>query len=84
MSLDEDSLVLTANVPDDDPGSLEYNWFVPSQPFRVTDSSQPNAKILDFSDPDLKVSLTIIDAAANDFSDTRSCSWQGNPTVCEF
>ncbi len=84
MSLDEDSLVLTADVPDDDPDSLEYNWFVPSQPFRVTDGSQPSARILDFSDPELEVSLTIIDAAANDFSDTRSCSWQGNPTVCEF
>jgi hypothetical protein len=84
MSLDEDSLVLTANVPDDDPSSLEYNWFVPSQPFRVIDNSQPNAKILDFSETDLEVSLTIIDAAANNFVNTRTCTWQGNPTVCEF
>ena len=78
------SLVLTAEVPDDDPSSLDYNWSITSQTLDVTNPNQPVAQVPDFDGNVLPISLTIIDTAAGDFTDTATCTWQTNPTICEF
>ena len=78
------TLVLIATVADDDYSSLDYNWSTTSSPLSVTNPSLPTARVSNFDGSSLRVSLTLIDTAANDFTDTRSCVWQTNPTVCEF
>ncbi len=78
------TLVLIATVADDDYSSLDYNWSTTSSPFSVTNPSLPTARVSNFDGSSLRVSLTLIDIAANDFTDTRSCVWQTNPTICEF
>jgi len=78
------TLVLIATVADDDYSSLDYNWSTTSSPLSVTNPSLPTARVSNFDGSSLRVSLTLIDIAANDFTDTRSCVWQTNPTVCEF
>ena len=78
------NLVLTATVSDDDYSSLDYNWSTTSSPLSVTNPSLPTARVSNFDGSSLRVSLTLIDIAANDFTDTRSCVWQTNPTICEF
>ena len=78
------TLVLIATVADDDYSSLDYNWSTTSSPLSVTNPSLPTARVSNFDGSSLRVSLTLIDIAANDFTDTRSCVWQTNPTICEF
>ena len=78
------TLVLIATVADDDYSSLDYNWSTTSSPLSVTNPSLPTARVSNFDGSSLRVSLTLIDIAANDFTDTRSCAWQTNPTICEF
>ena len=77
------SLSLTAVVSDDDPDSLDYRWFTFSQTLRATNPNLPTTEVTNFDGTNLKVLLTAIDSAANT-SDTRSCTWQSNPTTCEF
>jgi hypothetical protein len=77
------SLSLTAVVSDDDPDSLDYRWFTFSQTLRATNPNLPTTEVTNFDGTNLKVLLTAIDSAANT-SDTRSCTWQSNPTACEF
>ena len=82
--VDETSLVLTAETADDDPGNLDYRWFTFSQTLEAADPSLSTIQIPNFNGTiNLKVLLTVIDSAANT-SDTRSCTWQSNPTICEF
>ena len=83
MSWVGNSLFLTVLAADDDPDSLQYRWFVFSQSLKAKDPNVRNAEISDFDGTNLKVLLSVIDSAANT-SDTRSCTWQSNPTVCEF
>ena len=83
MSWVGNSLFLTVLVADDDPGSLQYKWFVFSQSLKAKDPNVRNAEISDFDGTNLKVLLSVIDGAAST-SDTRSCTWKVNPTVCEF
>ena len=84
MELSESTLVLTADVPDDDPDSLDYNWSTTSPSFGITDASQPTAQVMNFDGTNLQVRLTVIDNAAGNFTDNVSCAWKGNPTTCEF
>jgi hypothetical protein len=78
------TLELTASVSDDDYSSLDYNWSTTASSFSVSNPNLPIAQVSNFDGSGLRVSLTLIDTAANDFTDTRSCVWQTNPTVCEF
>ena len=85
MSLVNDSLVLTVEAPDDDPSSLIYYWFVSSQSLKITDASLPTTQVINFDGTTtLRVSLALTDTAASNFTDLRSCTWQSNPTICEF
>jgi hypothetical protein len=83
MTWTNDSLILTVVTADDDPSSLKYRWLTFSQTLKVADPTMSSAKIPGFDGTNLKVLLTVLDDTANT-SDTRSCTWQGNPTVCEF
>jgi len=85
LYLSGSDLSLTAEVSDDDPGSLEYEWSTTSQSFSVTNSTQSTAQVSNFSiSSSLQISLTIVDPEAN-HSDTVSCIWkQINPTICNF
>ena len=80
----ENTLFLTANVSGNDLSGLDYNWSTTSSALSVTNSTAPTAQIFDFDNTEIRVSLTIIDTAASNFTDTRSCTWQTNPTICEF
>ncbi len=83
MTWVENSLLLTAVVSDDDPDSLDYRWFTFSETLRATNPNLLTTEVTNFDGTSLKVLLTAIDSAANT-SDTRSCTWQSNPTICEF
>jgi hypothetical protein len=84
MSWIANSLVLKADISDDELNSLEYNWSTTSSALSVTNPTAPTAQVFGFDNTEVRVSLTIIDTAASNFTDTRSCTWQTNPTVCEF
>ena len=78
------SLVLKADISDDDLSSIEYEWATTSSDFSVTNQNKPTAQIFDFQGSSLQVSLSTTDTAAGGFIDNASCTWQTNPTVCEF
>ncbi len=80
----ENTLFLNANVSGNDLSGLDYNWSTTSSALSVTNSTAPTAQVFDFDNTEVRVSLTIIDTAASNFTDTRSCTWQTNPTVCKF
>ena len=84
MSWNANTLDLTAVVPDDDPSSLDYNWSITPSVLSLDNPNAPLAQVSNFDGRNLRVSLTVIDTAASNFTDTRSCTWQTNPTVCEF
>ena len=84
MSWIANSLVLKADISDDDLSSIEYEWATTSSDFSVTNQNQPTAQIFDFQGSSLQVSLSTTDTAAGGFIDNASCTWQTNPTVCEF
>ena len=84
MSWNANTLDLTAVVPDDDPNSLDYNWSITPSVLSLDNPNAPLAQVSNFDGSNLRVSLTVIDTAASNFTDTRSCTWQTNPTVCEF
>ena len=84
MSWNANILDLTAVVPDDDPNSLDYNWSITPSVLSLDNPNAPLAQVSNFDGSNLRVSLTVIDTAASNFTDTRSCTWQTNPTVCEF
>ena len=84
MSWNANILDLTAVVPDDDPNSIDYNWSITPSVLSLDNPNAPLAQVSNFDGSNLRVSLTVIDTAASNFTDTRSCTWQTNPTVCEF
>jgi hypothetical protein len=84
MQWDANTLVLTATVSDDDYSSLDYNWSTTSPSFSITDPNQPVAQVENFDGTDLQIRLSVIDTAANNFTTSGSCTWQSNPTTCEF
>ena len=84
MSWNANTLDLTAVVPDDDPNSIDYNWSITPSVLSLDNPNAPLAQVSNFDGSNLRVSLTVIDTAASNFTDTRSCTWQTNPTVCEF
>ena len=84
MSWNANTLDLTAVVPDDDPSSIDYNWSITPSVLSLDNPNAPLAQVSNFDGSNLRVSLTVIDTAASNFTDTRSCTWQTNPTVCEF
>ena len=81
MSWIENNLILSASISDDRPTCLDYNWSTTSSVFRIIDSSQPVARVENFDGTDLQIHLSIFD---NDQPADGSCTWQTNPTVCEF
>ena len=83
MTWVENSLFLTAVASDDDPASLDYRWFTFSETLEATNPNLLTTEVTNFDGTSLRVLLTAIDSAANT-SDTRSCTWQYNPTICEF
>lgn len=83
MTWVENSLFLTAVASDDDPASLDYRWFTFSETLKATNPNLLTTEVTNFDGTSLRVLLTAIDSAANT-SDTRSCTWQYNPTICEF
>jgi len=84
MSWNSNTLDLTAVVPDDDPNSIDYNWSITPSVLSLDNPNAPLAQVTNFDGSNLRVSLTVIDTAASNFTDTRSCTWQTNPTICEF
>jgi len=84
MRWNGNNLFLSASVPDDDPNCLDYNWSTTSPSFSITDPNQPVAKVENFDGTDLQIWLSVIDTAANNFTTSGSCTWQSNPTTCEF
>ena len=84
MSWNANTLDLNAVVPDDDPNSIDYNWSITPSVLSLDNPNAPLAQVSNFDGSNLRVSLTVIDTAASNFTDTRSCTWQTNPTVCEF
>ena len=83
MTWVENTLFLTATVADDDPDSLDFRWFTFSQTLKASNPNLLTTEVTNFDGTNLKVLLTVTDSAANT-SDTRSCTWQFNPTICEF
>ncbi len=75
-------LVLTADVPDDDPSSLSYNWSTTSPSFSIINSDESVARVKNFDGTDLQIRLSVTDSAANGYTASGSCVWQANPTTC--